>query len=154
MGYEVRESRDACPTRAAMIRRQQEIRPVKTLFVLSFGVAFLEVLADMLHPLVPGGEPCEHPIAESTNALRGRVALLMPASLAHSFKPNLEFLFRLRRRWLGWRRPWTMHATLVLREQVFAIEVVVTARAGLSGAALVGVTGTDVAAVEAELEML
>lgn len=87
----------------------------------------------------------------------------MPAPRPHMLQALLEGMFLLLRRMMfSSSLPRRVHAALVLREEVFAIEVVGDARgraleplsAGFAFNGKVHVAAADVAAVEAELEVL
>lgn len=97
-----------------------------------------KVLADVLHAALPAVAAGELLLAEATLAPLRRLALFMPAARANFFEARLEGVPLL---WGGSSRlgqPGSVHAALVLREEVLAVEIVRHATpAGAAGAAVV-----------------
>lgn len=85
------------------------------------------MLANMFHPLIPAAWAREFLTTETALALLGWLALFMPAAGTNGVQTCFKgILFELR--WLeaGFYKPRGVHSTLVLREEVFPIKVIVS----------------------------
>lgn len=128
------------------------------------------MLANMFHPFVPTGRTREFLTTKTALAPLGWLAFFMPAAGANALKACFEGGFH-GPRGLGtsYPEPWSVHAPLVLCEEVFAIEVVVYAALlkTTSWAIIIVIDGdisvvlgtgwfavADVAAVESQLQVL
>lgn len=109
----------------------------------------------MFHAIIPAAFTFEDPTAKATGATLGRLSLLDPASLTNRFEAVFEGLpvcTRLLARREGARarsRLGLVHATVMLSEKIFAVEVVVDAFVARDTRVEFGIARTDIAAIEA-----
>jgi hypothetical protein len=113
------------------------------------------VAADVFHAVVPAAITFEDSAAEATGAALRRFSLLDPAALTDRFETVLEGLPVCTRLWTGCEgaragtRFGLMHASVVLGEKILAVEVIVNALMAWYTRVEFGVTGTNIAAIEA-----
>jgi hypothetical protein len=138
--------------------------PIRQIFVfaLFFGLNNVtgEVAADMFHALIPTTFAFEDPSTEATSAASRWFSFLHPAALTNTFKTILKstpILIASLTGSDGSRAGASLglvHASMMLSEEILAVEVVVDTLMTGDGGVQVGIAGANVATIEAELKVL
>jgi len=133
--------------------------PVGEIFVFALFFACLGevtgvVATDVFHALVPAALTFEDSATEAAGAALRWFALLVPAAVADFFQAVLKGAPVLTVGVLDQRGLGFVHASVVLGEEVLAVEVVVDLLVGRGVGIVLGRALADITAIEAELQVL